>query len=53
LKQYTLPQIQLFAKEAGKRDAQSLRYMAMAARSAHAKQQDFDKMMRSLDGEAD
>ena len=53
IRDYTLPQIKLFCTEVGKQEAQHLRQMAMAARSANAKQQDFDKMMRALDGQAD
>lgn len=53
IKHYTLPQIQLFAKEIGQIEAQSIRRMAMATRSAGAEQKEFQKIMRNLDGEAD
>jgi len=42
--------MQLFANEVAARDKQALKHMAIAARSANAKQQDFEKMMRQLDG---
>jgi len=42
--------MQMFAKESAARDAQDLKHMAIATRSANAKQQDFEKMMRKLDG---
>jgi len=39
----------LFSKEAAAQEAQALKRMAIAARSANAKQQDFEKMLRKLD----